>query len=529
MDIRTTITQADKRQVYEALQKWCEPILRTMGAKGEVVIISRPDGNIYTQDGVTVARNLAPDDPFERTIIRAVVDAAWQTVKEVGDGTTTTTALVLSLFKELAFSTTDGELQMTQRLDYYQGLVDAAKEHIREHAVPILEEGRIDLDALTAVATVSCHNNKKLGEVIADLVAKVGADGDIKVETSHTGKTYTEYNSGYVARSGMINMNFITNPLTQTAELSNPVVVIADQIIDDTDEIMAILNAYKVHVKADMKNNPLVIICDDMQGGALNTLINNLPQISGQRQSVPAVVIKAPMSGRRRQELLDDYAAITGAFVFRKIGGIPVGKINQNLDVSPFGRIDRIVADKDKSVLYLEDRSQIEAQVEKLRKVRETVKDEADQDFIDERISRLTSGIGKIYVGGETGAENIRTNALVDDAVKASLQALKHGVSPGGGKALAAAGVHIVNTDLSTALLYPMERINHGPAKPPIEYWQVKDARDGKVKDAWEAGILDPAIVPITALTKAFSVVSQLLMSETFLIIKDVSNEVQAQ
>lgn len=528
----TTKHNLDPSRILKALEEWTQPVLSTMGVNGKVVIIGRPDGNVYTQDGVTVARNIAPIDPIDRMIFRTVVDAAHQQVKECGDGTTTTTALVLAMMRSYV-SEYENIDDVNMLVDELSTMVDKLSQQIKDSAEVIMEGSVINKEALQHVATISCHNDHELGKVISDLVSLTGPDGDIKVDTSYTGKTFTEYYDGYVAPSGLINNNFINMPHQKACVFTNPVVLIADQVIDNQDEVVKILQAYRKEVRGKYQENPLVIICDDMQGGALNTLIANIPQIRGVTpESIPACVIKAPMSLDRRSELLEDLAKVFGCFIFKKIGGTPVSQIGADQTKSYFGRAQKITADKVKSVFQLKDDAACKAQAEKLRVMKEEVKDEGDRDFLDQRISRLQSGIGVIYVGGESKAEHTRTNHLVEDAVLASIQALRHGVVPGGGKSLWSQVRILLENEkyfsvaesmMISSCSYPLIRMFPDYIDDRIngDQWDVIDGRTDDIVNAWDKGILDPASVPATALVKAFSVVKQLILSENFLIVEE--------
>lgn len=530
MNLVSTIEHVNLTTMFEILSKWTSPILQTMGAQGEVVIIGTENGNIYTQDGITVALNIAPPDPVARTIFRAVVDAAHQTVSKCGDGTTTTTCLVVEMIKALAKKSRGDRHEL---LDEIGKCVEMINEQIEKSAIQIKH-----VDQLINVATISCHGDEKLGKMIGDLVHQVGADGDVSIKGSPTGVSFTKYLNGYVSRSMMINSNFINQPATRRCEFVKPWLLIADENIDDSDTMIEILEAYRYWIKSDFLNNPLVIMCDDMQGGALNTAIANLPQMGRSDQPVPICVIKCPSSFQRRAELLEDMSAITSAKVFKKIGGIPVSSIGKSKTVNPFGRMEKITIDDKKSVFQLESDEASKAQIEKLRGLHEAAEEEEDRKYLNDRISRLSSGIGLIYVGGDSGAENTRTVHLVEDAVLASIQALKHGVVPGGGMALVRAALHLSNEKSLTGL--HMDIINEtcwAPArriagryskflgKVPSHKMEVIDARTGQWVDSWVAGILDPASVPTTALSKAYSVVKQLALTTQFVITINEDND----
>lgn len=532
MSMRSTFHEADVHQLSDIIDKWSAPVLSTMGANGRVVIIGRPEGNVYTQDGITVARNTVPDTPLDRAVFRAVVDAAHQQVNDCGDGTTTTTALVVGLMREISSHFSGRKVtseELNELIKFLQDAVKKTAKRIRESARPIIVDGVLDKDALRHVAGIACHHNDELADVVAELVAKTGADGNVRSAISYTGKTFYEYHDGYVAQSGLINEYFWTHDHMRSAILDNPVVLIADQVIEDTDDMVAIFKAYSRFTGGNHKANPLVIICDDMYGGALNTLIQNLPKM-GPKVPIPACVIKAPMSFTQRNDLLSDLAHITGAYVFKKVGGVPVSQINKDQTKNYFGRVDKVVAGMKTTMFQLKDRVLSNERIEILKKVKEESKEEQERKFIDERISRLSSGIGTIFVGGETQAEHTWSDHLVEDAVLACREAMRHGVVPGGGMALVGESFN--------------EMLNSGEAEDGIllgacsfpaitiagEYedllnkcggWNVIDARTGNIVNAWDAGIIDPASVPATALEKAMSVVKQLVLSNQIITVED--------
>lgn len=514
----------------EAFRKWAAPVISTMGGAGKNVMIYTDNGPRITQDGVTVARYLNPTDPVEKLAVRLLVDAANKVVQEVGDGTTLTVLLVSKLFQKLAAlpSPKNGYFETFRKLDF---AVEQVVDQVKLSATTLRMDD--DMDRLKAVATIACHGNVKLGHMIAKLTAKVGPDGMIFVEQSPTSENFSEYSDGYVMNTGLVAPHFV-NDSKGTCTLKDPLFVIVNEKVDSEDEVFLVLKYWKENYYDKGTVRPIVWIVEDMQGGALATVLGNLPGNS-RSLAIPMAVVKAPDFGARRQAFLEDIKFITKTpFVYSKIHGRHLRDFGGNFEVAEFGEGTKFVANAKRSVIF--KKFGVKQYTDEIKSILEEETDPAVRDLLKERVAKLSSGVGTIFVGGDSDAENQWNYDMADDAQRACMAALRSGIVPGGGKALLNAGKLVVDILKDSGTLTDEARLIAELCSEPMKNIysnagidfdleeeefndKVFDVSKGKRVDPMKVGLIDPVEVPVTALQKAVSVVKQ-AMNTDFIIIK---------
>lgn len=461
-------------EVVAALGKVADIVSSTMGPGGRNVIIDSANGMISTKDGVTVATYQRFEDRFENMLAKMAIDAASKTVKEVGDGTTTSTLLLHAVYKELMEidSVRNAKVNLFHVAEGLEKGVEIVRECLMSMAKEIVVDGQIDREALRDVAVISANNDEILGRMIANLVADVGVDGVIDVKESTDGTTYSEKVTGYI---------FPTMPLQGffkegAAEIvyKNPVVLLMDVKLADYDQIADIMRVWQDQCRDENgKLRPLVIVASDIEGSAMTTLVNNSKRF-------PVVVVKAPNFGEQRMDLLEDMQHITGTRqVFSTMRGRPLDRFGLDLEgdeFREFGECKEFVLKRDRAIIVphgfvermeklnmgpteeqkknvLEGRAKLYGNgsiiwetitmeesvgrlVNNLKFRMEKMEESGMKEFLKQRISRLQGGVGTIYVGANSQIEMNFKKMVIDDAQRACFTALDGGVVPGSGVSL---------------------------------------------------------------------------------------------
>jgi chaperonin GroEL len=545
-DMNQELLLNPQQKFLDAFNKWAPVVISTMGAGGRNVIFG--DNKRFpriTWDGVTVTRFLDPDDPVEQVVVRLMVDAAEKVVNKVGDGTTTTTLLLWNVYEEAL-----KELPETgPRQEFFKGMQEAVarvKEYVNEikHELPSEielkgEDGEAthDFRNIRSISRISTHGNNELADMIAELAVNVGRDGVIFVKDSHSPRSYTQHIDGYTMDGGLIAPEFVNNSRDNTCVLDNPLVVLIKEKVSDRDFIVKIVDHYFKEVlngEPSAPRQPIVFVVEDMEGSALGTVVKNLPGRDPRGANIPMAVVKAPSSGFRMERFLEDLQAVTGTRrIFNKLKGDDLRTFGEDVFEHgiEFGRVDHFVASRDRSVFYTDPEREeaIKEHTDDLREQLAKEKDDTQIEILQDRIARLTSGIGIVYVGGDSDTEHQTVVDSADDASKACLSAMRHGVVPGGGVTLLGAtkrnyelpvrsgkdfvkGFSSVMRSLVTPFVSIMQNAGHDVvAQEAPSDDDTIDAMTGKTVNAFDAGILDPAEAPVLALEKAVSVAIRLL------------------
>lgn len=508
-----------RKSLVTGVEKISRAVMATLGPKGRLVVLDKKFGApTVTKDGVSVAREIELENPFENMGAQLLKEVATKTNDVAGDGTTTATVLAWSITKEGMKSVAAGVNPMGIRRGIDKAVADAVVE-IKKQAKMIK-----DKEEIAQVASISANNDRTIGDEIANAMEKVGLDGVITVEESKTIETTTDFVEGMQFDRGYLSAYFCNNRDTMTAVLDDPFILIYDKKISNMKELLPILE------KIAQSSKPLLIIAEDVDGEALATLV-----VNSVRGILNVVAVKAPGFGDRRKAMLEDIAILTGGEVISEELGLKL----ENTDISQLGKAKTIKVDKDNTTVIngagkakdIQDRiAQIKAQIE------ETTSD-YDREKLQERLAKLAGGVAVLNVGAATEVELKEKKHRVEDALSATRAAIEEGVIPGGGVALVQAAVTLEKADLSKftedekvgykivrrALEEPIRQIAENAGldgsliadKCKHEKAGVGfDAENMKWVNMFDSGIIDPVKVTRSALQNAASIASLILTTE---------------
>ena len=497
----------------------------TLGPKGRNVVLSRPYGApIITNDGVTIAREIDLEDPFENMGAQLLKEVSIKTNDVAGDGTTTATVLAQAMVREGLKNIAAGANPMILRKGMHAAC-DRAVEEIHKISQPIKSK-----DAIAQVAAISSAD-EEIGKLIADAMEVVGNDGVITVEDSKTFGTSMEVVEGMQFDRGYISPYMVNNTEKMVATLDEPYILVTDKKISNIQDILPVLEQIVKTGKA------LLIIAEDVEGEALTTMILNRL-----RGTFTCVAVKAPGFGDRRKEMLKDIAALTGATVVTDELGYKL----EDTTLDMLGSARQVTVDKDNTTIVdgRGDKANIEARVEQIRRLIEETTSDFDREKYQERLAKLAGGVAVLQVGAATETELTEKKHRIEDALSATKAAIEEGIVAGGGTALlnilstlddikfeeadAMTGVNIVKK----ALEAPVRQIaENAGVEGSVVCEHVKSLGVGEgynaLKDTYEnmidAGVIDPAKVTRSALQNAVSIASMILTTET--LVADVSKE----
>ena len=512
--------ESARRRLKDGVDALADAVKVTLGPRGRNVVISKKFGApSITKDGVTVAREIELDDPFENMGAQLAKQVATKTNDVAGDGTTTATVLAQALVREGLKIVTSGANPMAVKRGIEAGMREAIKD-LRDQARPVLTK-----DQIAHVAAISA-NDKEVGELIADVMEKVGKDGVITVEESRGIKFETEFVDGLQLDRGYVSPYFVTNPDRMEAVVENPYIILTDKKISAVQDILPLLE------KVLQVTKDVVIVAEDVDGEALATLV-----VNKLRGTINILAVKAPGFGDRRKAMLEDLAILTGGTLITQDIGLKL----ENATVADLGRARRVVSNKDDTTIIegLASDEAIQARIKQIKAQIDDATSEFDREKLQERLAKLAGGVAVIKVGAATEVELKEKKARVEDALSATRAAVDEGVVVGGGvalirtqKALAALAAKTKNEDekigirmLSDALESPTYTIaeNGGLEGAVIvnRVQNLKNANEGwdAENDAWgdmyELGIVDPVKVTRSALENAVSISSLVLTTET--------------
>jgi len=514
-----------RRKLKNGIDMVADAVVTTLGPKGRNVAIDRKFGSpTITHDGVTVAKEIELEDPFENMGAQLIKEAATKTNDIAGDGTTTSTLLAHSIVTEgLKTLAAGGNPMLLKR-----GIEVAAQkisEAIKKQSIPI--STRADI---AAVATTSAQD-ASIGELIAEVMDKVGKDGVITVEESKGLEFEKEYVEGMQFDRGYISSYFVTDTEHMESVIPEPYILIYDKKISAAQDIVPILEKLVQTGKRD-----LVIISEDLESEALATLVLN--KIRGM---LNVLAIKAPGFGDRRKAMLQDIAILTGAEVISE----ETGRKLDSVSLSDLGRAEKIVADKDNTTIIggKGDETQIKGRIEQIRVEIDKTTSDYDREKLQERLAKLSGGVAIIRVGAATETELKEKKHRVEDALSATRAAVEEGIVPGGGVALVNAMPELDSIKMDTedeqigikivrkSLEMPMRRIAENAGKdgsvvvenvraaqkskknPRIGYDVIRD----EYVDMIKAGLGDPAKVTRGALDNAASIAAMILTTEALI------------
>lgn len=490
----------------------------TLGPKSKSVLIEKKFGRpIVCDDGVTIAKEVELKDPEENLGAQMVREAAERTGDAVGDGTTTSTLLAHAILAEGVRNVAAGASAVDLKRGLTRGL-KVAVESLRALSRPVTSKRE-----KAQVATISAHNNSTVGDMVAEAVEKVGAEGAITVEESKTTETVLEIVEGMQFDRGYISPYFVTDPEGMEAALDEPLILIHEKKISNVKDLLPLLE------QIVREGKPLLIISEDVEAEALATLVLNKL-----RGTLPCAAVKAPGFGDRRKAMLQDIAIITGGQLIAEELGIKLEKVA----IEQLGKAKRVVMDKDTTTIVggAGAKPAIEGRCRELRKQIEESTSDYDKEKLQERLAKLTGGVAVIRVGAPSEAETKKLKEAFEDAIAATKAAIAEGVLPGAGlsllRAIDAVEAEEAKCDedertglriLKKALEAPTRQIAENSALDGgvvIDHMRSGkgsnglDASTGKYVDLIEAGIIDATKVVRVALENAVSVASTLLLTE---------------
>jgi len=523
------------RKLKVGIDTLASAVATTLGPKGRNVALDKSFGApTITHDGVTVAKEIELKDPYEDMGAQLLKEAATKTNDIAGDGTTTATVLAQNIVNEGYKNVAAGANPMLLKQGIEQGVLVLA-DKIREMAVSIDSK-----EEIASVAAISAQE-QAIGDLIAQVMDKVGKDGVITVEESQGLEFETEYVEGMQFDRGYMSPYFVTDSDTMEAVLEEPYILIHDKKISSAQDIVPILEKL---IQTGKRN--LVVVAEDVDGEALATLVLNKL-----RGTLNALAVKAPGFGDRRKAMLQDIAILTGGQVITE----EMGRKLESVQISDLGRAGKVVSTKDETTIVdgAGEEAQIQARVEQIKTEVERSTSDYDREKLQERLAKLAGGVAIIRVGAATEVELKEKKHRVEDALSATRAAVEEGIVPGGGVALlnaigALSDLEVAPGDQSTgvrilrsALEAPMRRIAQNAGKNGdviIQNVRQKQQEEGNERigydvlseqyvDMIEAGIIDPAKVTRGALENAASIASMILTTDV--LITDLADEENGQ
>ncbi len=508
-----------RRKLLVGVETISKAVKVTLGPKGRNVLLDKKFGApTVTKDGVSVAKEVELEDPYENMGAQLLKEVATKTNDIAGDGTTTATVLAYSIVKEGLKSVAAGIDPMALKRGIDQA-VTMAVEEIRKNSKEIKEK-----EEIAHVASVSANNDIEIGNQIADAMEKVGKDGVITVEESKTMDTTIEYVEGMQFDRGYTSPYFVTNRDSMTTVFENPLILIHDKKISNMKDLLPVLE------KVAQTGKPLLIIAEDIEGEALATLI-----VNHLRGTINVCAVKAPGFGDRRKAMLEDIAILTGGEVISEELGLKL----ENTTINQLGTAKTVKVDKDNTTIINGGGKQkdIQDRIAQIKKQIEETTSDYDREKLQERLAKLAGGVAVINVGAATEVEMKEKKHRVEDALSATRAAIEEGIVPGGGIALIQAALALEKADITKmtddekvgfkivkrALEEPIRQIaENAGVDGSIIADKAKHEKKGVGFDAakmeWvdmmKAGIIDPAKVTRSALQNAASVASLLLTTE---------------
>ena len=502
--------------IKRGVDQLSEAVKVTLGPKGRNVVIDKKFGApTITKDGVTVAKEIELEDPFENMGAQMVKEVASKTSDVAGDGTTTATVLAQGIYQEGAKNVTAGANPMHLKRGIDKA-VTIIVEEIKKMSKPI--PGKTEI---AQVGAISANNDKSIGDLIADAMEKVGKDGVITVEEAKGTDTNLEVVEGMQFDRGYLSPYFVTDPDNMETILEDPLILIHDKKITVMKDLLPVLE------KVAQMGKAFLVIAEDIEGEALATLV-----VNKLRGTLKVGAVKAPGFGDRRKAMLEDIAILTGGRVISEEAGFKL----ENATTADLGKARRIVIDKDNTTIVEGggETADIKGRIAQIKKQIETTTSNYDKEKLQERLAKLAGGVAVLNVGAATEVEMKEKKARVEDALHATRAAVEEGIVPGGGVAFLRAipaldtakvegdekvGINIIKRVLEE----PVRQIAENAGwEGSIVVQKIKEGKDGfgfnaeteTFEDLLAAGVIDPTKVTRIALENAASVAGLLLMTE---------------
>ncbi len=515
-----------RKKLLDGVNKLADTVKVTLGPKGRNVVLDKSFGApLITNDGVTIAKEIELEDPYENMGARLVKEVSTKTNDIAGDGTTTATVLAQKMIKEGVKNVSAGgdPIAIKRGIDK---AVNVAVDELKQISSKV--NGKEDI---ARVASISA-NNLEIGTLIADAMEKVSTDGVITIEESKTSSTYVDVVEGMQFDKGYVSPYMVTDTEKMEAVLDNPYILITDKKISNIQEILPLLEALM------QQSGKLVIIADDIEGEVLSTLL-----VNKLRGVLNVVAVKAPSYGDKRKEMLQDIAILTGGEVITSDLGLEL----KDTTIEQLGRARQIKVQKENTIIVdgLGDKDKISERVNHIKKAIEETQSEFDKENLQERLAKIAGGVAVIQVGAATEVEMKEKKLRIEDALSATKAAVEEGIVAGGGTAY----INVIPKvdDLAkelkddeklgakivlAALEEPIKQIaiNAG-LEPAVILDKVKssgvgfgfDAAKEEYVDMKKVGIVDPTKVTRSALQNAASIASMILTTES--IVTDKKDE----
>ena len=511
--------EAARQTLLRGVEKLARAVKATLGPSGRNVILDKKFGSpTVTKDGVSVAKEIELEDPYENMGAQLIKEVSSKTSDIAGDGTTTATVLAEAIYKEGLRNVTAG----ANPISLQRGILEASKAIVAQLAEISKEVS--DSKEIAQVATVSANWDNEIGGIIADAMDKVGKDGTITVEEAKGIETTLDVVEGMQFDKGYLSPYFVTDPESGDCDLENAYILINEKKISNLKDLLPVLE------KIAKTGKPLLIIAEDVEGEALAALV-----VNKLRGTLNIAAVKAPGFGDRRKAMLEDIAILTGGKCLTEDLGIKL----ENIELDDLGEAKRVTIGKEETVIVegAGGNEAVSGRVGQIRKQIDDTTSDYDREKLQERLAKLSSGVAVINVGAATESEMKEKKARVEDALHATRAAVEEGIVPGGGTALIRATGQIGDLGLSgdeatgadiivSAIEAPLRQLaaNAG-LEGALIVEKVKNASGnagynvatGDYEDLIEAGVVDPTKVTRSALQNAASISGLMLTTEALI------------
>ena len=517
-----------REELKKGVDELADAVKVTLGPKGRNVIIEKKFGAPHiTKDGVTVAKEIELEDPFQNMGAQLVKEVASKTGDDAGDGTTTATVLAQAIVNVGLKNVAAGANPM----DLKRG-IDKAVAKVVEGIKAQAQEVGDDFEKIESVARISANNDSEIGQLIAEAMKKVKKEGVITVEEAKGTDTTVDIVEGMQFDRGYISPYFVTNTEKMECEMDTPYILIYDKKISALKDMLPVLEA------TAQTGRPLLIIAEDVDSEALATLV-----VNRLRGSLKICAVKAPGFGDRRKEMLEDIAVLTGGVVISEEKGLKL----ESTTIEMLGRAEKITVNKENTTIVngMGSKDSIAARVAQIKAQIETTTSDYDREKLQERLAKLAGGVAVLYIGAASEVEMKEKKDRVDDALSATRAAIAEGIVPGGGVAYircipALDGLKGANEDGTTgieivkrAIEEPLRQITaNAGVEGAVVVQKVKDgegdfgynARTDTYENFFAAGVIDPAKVTRVALENAASIAGMFLTTECVIADKKEEN-----
>jgi chaperonin GroEL len=510
-----------RRAVLEGVEQLAKAVKITLGPRGRNVVIDKKWGSpTVTKDGVSVAKEIELEGPYQNMGAQMVREVASKTSDVAGDGTTTATVLAESIFREGLKNVTAGSSPIAIKRGIDKAVLTVIAE-LKKLSKPVKESKEIE-----QVASISANSDPSIGKIIAEAMEKVGKDGTITVEEAKSIETTLDIVEGMQFDKGYVSPYFVTDKEGMECQLEDAFILLYDKKLSNMKDLLPVLE------KIAQRGKPLLIIAEDVEGEALATLV-----VNKLRGTLQVCAVKAPGFGDRRKAMMEDIAILTGGKVVSEDIGIKL----ENVKLEDLGRAKRITIDKENTTIVegAGTKAEIQGRVAQIRREIEDTTSDYDREKLQERLAKLAGGVAVVNVGAATETEMKEKKARVEDALHATRAAVEEGIVPGGGVAYLRAipaldklaveltgdeqiGVNIVRRAIEEPL---RQIVNNAGLEGSVVVEHVKkekkvvgfNADTEEYVDMFEAGIIDPTKVSRTALQNAASVAGLLLTTEALI------------